>query len=473
MKNPFTTLTIIDKKGKKTGLPVLDLPSLRKDTIEQIYSTEYLEGVDTYSKASEWAECIREGGVLEIDNGALNKVADDPNRNWSQQYEHDGKVFKSSEGIFNELTNRQLEGKRAIAYYQRTRKIGNVFNVYLPHSGFWVSVEPPSNTSIVNLTSLITQTTISLGRETKGLYLSCDNIFTNSHITDHVLSHIKQTNIKNSPHEDLSIMRKLVKPQDLPIVFWGGACSKYRDGVVYRHACINKDVEKHCNTIYEEKLNLDNLCITDYDVLDEVQKKNLIQKGAGSLELEDIESYQNKLHKPVTYVNKTELDGEELTIKITIESPNLHDYFNTGMDWINGLVDTVEGFIDSSKELDQDKESLLEVYNKSTKMRTYHHWITKIELDTNIITDKQTIGELLTNISSTSDDGIFIAESVNNYINQTTISLVGIPEFDCTNCGKLQETIEHEGLSKVIPLDYMQLFILLALAQLAKTARQG
>jgi hypothetical protein len=98
-------------------------------------------------------------------------------------------------------------------------------------------------------------------------------------------------------------------------------------------------------------------------------------------------------------------------------------------------------------------------------MRQYSQWVESIEFNSNIIEDKETIESTFSILSS--DDNVrdeFIQE-VTKYINESTISVIGIPAYDCPNCGAPQEKVEgvstYPKLVNILPLEVVQLFFAL------------
>ena len=92
-------------------------------------------------------------------------------------------------------------------------------------------------------------------------------------------------------------------------------------------------------------------------------------------------------------------------------------------------------------------------------MRQYRHWIESIEYGSNIIDDPETMDSLLDKLSS--DDIIRdgYIDAVLKYINESVISVIGIPVFDCPACNMTQENTQStESFKNIIPLDVISVF---------------
>jgi hypothetical protein len=122
------------------------------------------------------------------------------------------------------------------------------------------------------------------------------------------------------------------------------------------------------------------------------------------------------------------------------------------------MVESMEKAL-TSETSSTEREAMLTKYGQASAMRQYRHWVESVEIGTNIISDPETISQSLDVLSS--EDmilGNFIKEVI-SYIGESTISVIGIPVYDCPNCGKKQE-VEHKlpRHTNIIPLDTMTVF---------------
>jgi hypothetical protein len=133
------------------------------------------------------------------------------------------------------------------------------------------------------------------------------------------------------------------------------------------------------------------------------------------------------------------------------------------MDNINEVLSTEESI--------DERNKLISAHGKATSMMLYRHLVTKIEYGDDVeeekgseIIDEDTIDAALAWLSS---DQVFFTEfikAVNDYINETTVSVIGVPVFKCPVCGTMQEAntgYVDEQLNELIPLNVIQTFFVL------------
>jgi hypothetical protein len=145
-------------------------------------------------------------------------------------------------------------------------------------------------------------------------------------------------------------------------------------------------------------------------------------------------------------------------LHVTLKSPTVTQYVNEGHRWISGIVDKITTSINTTAN-DEERNLIIQRYAQATSMRQYAHWIESIELDSNVIDDRETIEMTLDVMSA--DDRVrekFI-EAVVKYINDSTLAVVGIPTYDCPVCHTEQkENTINDAFVNIIPLDVIQLF---------------
>ena len=102
-------------------------------------------------------------------------------------------------------------------------------------------------------------------------------------------------------------------------------------------------------------------------------------------------------------------------------------------------------------------------------MREYSHWIESMEFGENTVEDKESIERLLNDLSADDVMRIELMNGIAKYISDSTVSLIGIPNFNCPVCGELQKNaIDSTGkektyprLTEVLALDTYQVFFTL------------
>jgi hypothetical protein len=168
----------------------------------------------------------------------------------------------------------------------------------------------------------------------------------------------------------------------------------------------------------------------------------------------DIKRYQEE---HINIGSRSVSINEDLTMVLDV--PTIQQYEDSGFAWVDGIVRMMEDSFAVSLQGNQ-RNSYIAAQGKLTSMRQYGHWVSKIIIgEEETDDDRETIEELVGLFSS--DETIsdkFITE-VGKYIDDSTISLIAIPTYDCPACNYNQsEDTKHPYL---ITLDVAQIFFIL------------
>lgn len=415
-------------------------------------------------KSKKWADTVSEG--LEL--GTFREVLKDSLYQENEQYRQHNEInnisLEAQTPKYKPVENQNLSGERAVLRMISHLGLGSLFQVPLWHSGFWITFKPPTESEIIELNRSIMADKVTFGRYAYGLLHSNTTVFTINKLIDFALSHVYDTTIKPESFS-LDKLKDIISSQDIHSLLWGFICTMYPQGFNYSRACI-ADPEK-CNFIIEETINVTKLQWTSISSLTEWQKNHMSGRQPKTKDLETIKRYKDELNKiqdkKIT-INK-DTDKE---ISITIKSSNITDYVESGYRWINDIVNIVDKTLGQDASI-KEKNSLITRYGQAAAMRQYIHWIKSLEYSTNIIDDKETI-ELL--ISTLSSDNVIYEEfikAVVEYINTSTISIIGIPVFDCPSCGKVQENkLDLPNFTNIIPIDVVTVFFGLLFQKLSR-----
>jgi len=301
---------------------------------------------------------------------------------------------------------------------------------------------------------LILSDKIRFGRNTYGLVFANTTSYTINKIIEFALSHIYDLTTKT---EDINLdnIKHHISCQDIPSLIWGFICTVYPNGFRYRRACISDPVK--CNYIVEETLNVNKLQFTNIRALTDWQKTHMYSRQPKTKDLVSINRYKeelSKIQKSSIVLNK----DTSSELKFTLKSPSIHEYIESGHKWISDIVSIVDKALGVNPN-ENERNKIITEYGQSSAMRNYAHWVDSIELDTNIIDDRRTIDNNLNILSA--DDVVReeFVEEVIKYINRSTISVIGIPVYDCPSCKTIQSKETDVSIyQNIIPLDVVQLF---------------
>lgn len=438
-----------------------------KETREVLERAPNVKLLDS-PESREWARTIREGLEINTAHEAFISTLEDPEADFSHKFEHGSSNMIGGAPRFKASENKTLAGERAVIRFVTHLGLGTLFQVPLWHSGLWITFKPPGDSEIIELNRQLMNDKIMLGRYSYGLVFSNIMSYTNQRLIDFALAHVYDTNIKP---EDLAIenLKDHINCQDIPSLLWGFICTMYPKGFNYRRACVT-DPQK-CNFILEEVLNVSKLQWTNRAALTDWQKTFMSSRIPRVKELKDVIRYKEELSK-IQGKKLVINEGRDDELNISLKTPTINQYIESGFTWIDNIVDMVETAIGTTSN-EEERNELIMRHGQASAMRQYGHWVEQMGYETNSVTDKETIDSLLDTMSS--DDVIRsqFLDGVLNYINNSSISVIGIPAYDCPACKEPQETATTNAFHKnIMPLDVVQLFFGLLTQRLARISER-
>jgi hypothetical protein len=434
-----------------------DTIALPSDTAKR--TREIVSGIPNINmldnpESRKWASALTEGLGRTMYSDVFGDTVTKPGINFNQKIEYKGTSLNAASPKFKALENQQIKGERAIIRMISQLGLGTLIQIPLWHTGIWVTIKPPTEAELLELNRIMLNDKIRFGRFTHSLAFSNVSSYTTDRLTDFALSHVYDTTLKS---DDLNteLLKTTIVSQDIPTLIWGLMCSVYPRGFKYQRACV-ADPEK-CHHVLEETLNLSKLQWVNTAPLTEWQKAHMASRQARTKDLESVKRYKEEL--ATTHNKRVSVDTSNGSkIFFTLRTPSIKEYVDAGHVWISDMVESMEKAL-TSETSSTEREAMLTKYGQASAMRQYRHWVESVEIGTNIISDPETISQSLDVLSS--EDmilGNFIKEVI-SYIGESTISVIGIPVYDCPNCGKKQE-VEHKlpRHTNIIPLDTMTVF---------------
>lgn len=436
----------------------VNMPSrLTSETEAALSNTPNVELLDDTASAK-WGRVLGNGLELNTFKEVFVPTLEDQTADFRQRIESNGRTLFAQEPRMKSTENENLKGERGAIRLMSYLGLGTIFQAPLWHTGIWITFKAPTESEIVELDRVLMADKIQFGRYSYGLAFSNVTAYTLDRLTTFALEHVYETSIKSSTELSISWLRGLISTQDAPALLWGLVCAMYPSGFKYRRSCVNNP--EKCNHVTEALLNVSLLQWTNTNSLTEWQKSHMANRRAGSMSEEDVKRYKSEMLRTQPrkiYINKQ----SDRPMGITLRTPSLADYIDSGYRWINNIVDLVDKSLGKDVAI-SDRNKFITRHGKATTMRQYSHWIQEIEFGSNVTDAPASIEHDLNLLSS--DDIIreeFIAGVV-DYINASTMSVIGIPAYDCPKCSAPQEIgLTLPKLVNVIPLDVNSLFFVL------------
>jgi len=437
----------------------ISLPSVTLDELQSYTKTLQESDESIENKSQEWQKTLSDSVDFYTPNSLYQSRFTDEDSEFLQGLKTQDSIktiskikFKSTEG--------EIRGDAAVLKVSKLLGLGDVLSIPLPHSGFWVTLKPPTEKDLIDFYNSLFKQKIILGRSTFGLTLSNFSVHINQQLFDFIIKHIHSVSLSGVTKENID---SHILIHDLPILAWGFACTIYPNGFDYSRACINK--ESNCSYVAKALLNLTKLLWIDNSSLSENQKAILGELRPNKVTQEAYKTYisQHTRVKP----SKIKIN-EQITLNLKI--PTLQEYFTDGLSWVNIINSRLENAIIDNADKEQEiKTELLAQYVKSSALRQFSHFIDYIEVEENTVTDRESINAILEVLSAQDDLREKISKEILDFKSSTTIGLIGIPEFKCPKCSAEQNPDPvNENFVNVIALDVMNLFFTLITLKIAK-----
>ncbi len=407
-------------------------------------------------QGKEWIGAVNAGMESVVYGSGLVNTADREKADFLQGVESAQGILTGSAPTFKTKETTKFTGERARLRIRQALKLGVIFNIPLWHSGFWIRVKAPSEGDLLELYRQITSEKITLGRSSYGLLFSNNTSYASRILLDFCIDNMYESSLAIKDGDNI---RKYIKTPDLPILFWGLACSVYSNGFQYTRPCIS-DPEK-CNHVIKEKLDLSKLLWTDTSSLTQHQIQHMTKRQRGSMETDSLKRYADEF---IRGQKKTIALSDQ--VNITVKVPSVVEHIDAGYRWINTIEENY------GKALIQDetkRDDYLLSQGKATVMRQYSHFVESIEVAGDTYDDIDTVEEVLNDLTASDKIRTTFMDKVAEYLDDSVVSLIAIPTFTCPNCGGEQvPSKEHVHHPKLIPLDVVQTFFTLLIARLRK-----
>jgi hypothetical protein len=253
----------------------------------------------------------------------------------------------------------------------------------------------------------------------------------------------------------------------LPSFLNGFAHTLYPRGFQFRRACAFNP--EKCNHVTEGKLDLGKLQVINYKPMTDWMKTHLAVRRANSKSLADITRYQAELTSAQPW--RAQIEGAD-NLFVTFRSPTINEYIDSGHNWIGNITEMVDKVL-SAKAGDSERNALITRHGQATTMRQYSHWVESIEVGTKAIEDRETIEKTLDRLSADNTIRVSFIEKVVDYINSSTLGVIGLPAYKCPVCKEDQEAeTPVKGFKDVIPLDVIQLFFALITQRIQRISQR-
>lgn len=365
---------------------------------------------------------------------------------------------------------RDKNDNAAIGITKALSSLGLGIPNYVPlyHTGIWVRLRTPSVQAFVNLEESLVTEKVRYGAITRGDIFTNEAVIYRKHIIDFILDHVEWT---NAPEQNREYLKDTIKIADLSTLMLGIMQNRYPEGYPLTQTCTADP--SVCTHTVEGVVDLRELLWVDREKLSDKQKQ-IMNNPRRVITEEELQIYQDEFKhsarsKIILERDKGSLIGNDEVqplncVVLNIDPPSLNKDEEYGVQWVNELVVNAENiFKEKYSEEERAKRMAEEV--AVSYFKTYGSWVQSIEVYEagNLITKLESQEELDTMLSYLSGDAGYVdyfRKLIHDYISKNTVSLVGILNYECPNCGKKHDTPEG-NFHIVLPIDVLYTFFTL------------
>lgn len=455
-------------KGENRNRPeILFTPSVPfLETNERLSSItgDEVKGRREYGK---WAFTVQQGMQRLSYAGAADDIFARKDAHWVQRLSYGNTKIGCSASSFNFAEGEVLTGENALLAAQRHLGIGGNFTAVMPHSGFFLTMKPPMEESILELNRQINQIKTEVGRDTYGLLLGAETGLINELVCRFALTSMTRKSI-----EEVNNLLDVISVHDINILLWAYLCTIYPNGFNHRSGCM-ADTTK-CQHVEEDLINVRRLFFMDKARFTEDQLKHLSSSAAGSMTAASVAAYREQMRKnEIRTIICNE--GEHDEVSFVMRVPSAREYFESTHRWIDSIGDKVIQALGADSSYNE-RNTLINEHAASTQMRKYSHWIESIHFGGGIINREKSGVEQIEKTLDAFSSSISLRDEfslkVQEYVKDTCAALIGIPDYKCSHCGQYQITGEEKNPlhRSIVGIDVVMTFftVLVQRAQLIK-----
>ena len=340
--------------------------------------------------------------------------------------------------------------------------MGALFN-----SGIWVAIKTIEEQAIIAMKYLALDKEKRIGATTGAAVYSNQSVLYAKDAIDLFINSIVFTNVKVKNKEDL---RKLILSSDINAIYALLGQAMYPNGVRYILNCNNiLDKDNSCNHIIKPNIRLQNTQHTNYDKLSDAQLYHMAKKSPASVTVDEVRAYQEEFSS-ITTARKEYDFGEGVKIVVNYKIPNVEEYLTQGDFWVNRITRTASNIMSKlDKQKDQFKQEGFSTQMKTNLLGGYIHYFAGMDIvnKNGAIKSTKNLTELFGAVERFSKDIKLYDAMLNDIlqlIRNSTISIIGVPEYKCSKCQKMNvnnSVEEGHFFRNIIPFNVLQILFTL------------
>jgi len=365
-------------------------------------------------------------------------------------------------GILHPTINKITNENSFLMELQEGVGLGKLTKIILWNSGFWITIRPPQNEDLVNLYTKLTQEIEYVAEETTLFGFSNISTIFYKVAWDYILDHLVDSSLDVNPKH----LSKYISILDMDTILLGILSQIFYNGFNTTLLCKNnykldENNNPKCNFTYDVNLDLTKLLWVDTGKLDTEMLTIISKRGPRTQTINEIKQYQKKL-QPIDNKILVTLNNNKV-LEITLTIPNLKDSLDNSELYLLELKKSINNFLSTvtnKDEFNENKARFLQIVSKNLFLGIYSLYIKELRLEEFKTDKKSTIFQALKTLSNNTKDVNNIIDKIENYLTNTTITTIAIPDFICPTCGASQS--DEPIFENLVPVNMVNYFFTLS-----------
>lgn len=345
-------------------------------------------------------------------------------------------------------------------------KLGMSAYTPLYHTGIWVKLRAPTAASFIRLDETIASDKVDYGMRTRGDIFSNDAAIVRKHIADFVLDHIEST---TAPKDDPDYLKTIIKVEDLNTLMLAMMKARYPDGYPLVQVCSVDPNE--CSHTTEGLVDLRSLLWVDTTALS-ARQYVIINNVRKRITEEQLQEYQDEFRsggKGVIHLSTEEVVDDNIVngVTINIEMPTLAKEEDYAVNWIRDTEHEIEELFREKNNPEDRRRKWQDIIN-TNYFKTYGQYIRSIAIieagrkvkEFDAERDPDEIDRFFEIVSGEYVYTQQFFKALKKYMAENVVSVVGILNYECPNCGKKHDTRPGKH-HIVLPIDMVSTFFTL------------
>ena len=345
-------------------------------------------------------------------------------------------------------------------------KLGMSAYTPLYHTGIWVKLRAPTAASFIRLDETIASDKVDYGMRTRGDIFSNDAAIVRKHIADFVLDHIEST---TAPKDDPDYLKTIIKVEDLNTLMLAMMKARYPDGYPLVQVCSVDPNE--CSHTTEGLVDLRSLLWVDTTALS-ARQYAIINNVRKRITEEQLQEYQDEFRsggKGVIHLSTEEVVDDNIVngVTINIEMPTLAKEEDYAVNWIRDTEHEIEELFREKNNPEDRRRKWQDIIN-TNYFKTYGQYIRSIAIieagrkvkEFDAERDPDEIDRFFEIVSGEYVYTQQFFKALKKYMAENVVSVVGILNYECPNCGKKHDTRPGKH-HIVLPIDMVSTFFTL------------